>query len=148
MMEPARRSTRAKKPSTRAQFIKSLPKAPGIAVPRKVADVPKSDKTGLTLDLRPKPQKKKKKKKMLPASLQMEVDRRTVSPEVVSDGTVEEGNVLNSPSAVDEEVYEAAMILMRLKQDDVVELVQRIGEAKGSKPLCVLASVACKSGRE
>ena len=146
MMEPARRSTRAKKPSTRAQFIKSLPKAPGIAVPRKVADVPKADKTGLTLDLRPKPQKKKKK--MLPASLQVEVDRRTVSPEVVSDGTVEEGNVLNSPSAVDEEVYEAAMILMRLKQDDVVELVQRIGEAKGSKPLCVLASVACKSGRK
>ena len=146
MMEPARRSTRAKKPSTRAQFIKSLPKAPGLVVPRKVADVPKSDKTGLALDLRPKPQKKKKK--MLPASLQMEVDRRTVSPEVVSDGTVEEGNVLNSPSAVDEEVYEAAMILMRLKQDDVVELVQRIGEAKGSKPLCVLASVACKSGRK
>ena len=145
-MEPARRSTRAKKPSTRAQFIKSLPKAPGIAVPRKVADVPKSDKTGLTFDLRPKPQKKKKK--MLPASLQMEVDRRTVSPEVVSDGTVEEGNVLNSPSAVDEEVYEAAMILMRLKQDDVVELVQRIGEAKGYKPLCVLASVPCKSGRK
>ena len=146
MMEPARRSTRAKKPSTRAQFIKSLPKAPGIVVPRKVADVPKSDKTGLTLDLRPKLQKKKKK--MLPASLQMEVDRRTVSPEVVSDGTVEEGNVLNSPSAVDEEVYEAAMILMRLKQDDVVELVQRIGEAKGYKPLCVLASVPCKSGRK
>ena len=145
-MEPARRSTRAKKPSTRAQFIKSLPKAPGIVVPRKVADVPKSDKTGLTLDLRPKPQKKKKK--TLPASLQMEVDRRTVSPEVVSDGTVEEGNVLNSPSAVDEEVYEAAMILMRLKQDDVVELVQRIGEAKGYKPLCVLASVPCKSGRK
>ncbi|KAL1604399.1 hypothetical protein SLS59_004197 [Nothophoma quercina] len=147
MMEPARRSTRAKKPSTRAQFIKSLPKAPGIAVPRKVADVPKSDKTGLTLDLRPKPQKKKKKK-MLPASLQMEVDRRTVSPEVVSDDTVEEGNVLNISSVVDEEVYEAAMILMRLKQDDVVELVQRIGVAKGSKPLCVLASVACKSGRK